>query len=76
MNMRPSPLSPEIWINNIFGSKAAAAGAVIRRKSRDVERFVGREAFRQELDRRGFQAIENAGQIIIFCNQEEIRRFR
>jgi len=76
MQMRPSPLAPEIWLNDIFACKAAARGEVIRRKSRDVERFVGREVFAAELTRRGFQAIENAGQIIIFCNQEPIRRFR
>lgn len=76
MNMRPSPLSPDVWFTDLFRSKAAASGGVIRRASRDIERFVGREFFTRELERRGFQAIENAGQIIIFCNQEPIRRLK
>ncbi|HBR38278.1 MAG TPA: N-(5'-phosphoribosyl)anthranilate isomerase, partial [Sulfitobacter pontiacus] len=30
-------------------------------------------AFEQELLRRGYHAVENAGQLVIFCNQEPIR---
>lgn len=73
---RPSPLAPDVWMNDIFKSKAAISGGVIRRSARDVERYVGRSAFAQELDRRGFQAIENGGQIVIFCNREPIRRLK
>jgi len=58
----------------MFASKAAIRGQVIRRKVRDIEKFVGRRAFERELKRRGFQAVENAGQVIIFCNREPIRR--
>lgn len=76
MQLKPSPLSPDVWMTDIFKSKAAFSGGVIRRAARDVERFVGREAFKAELERRGFQAIENAGQIVIFCNREPIRRLR
>jgi len=47
---------------------------VIRRKARDIEKFVGRREFELELKRRGYQAVENAGQVIIFCNREPIRR--
>lgn len=60
-------------MRNLFSSRAAAEGAVIRRKLRDIERFVGRDAFMAEIRRRGFQAVENAGQIVIFCNREPIR---
>jgi len=59
---------------DLFGSKAAREGRVIRRSLRDIERYVGRATFLNELDRRGFRAIENAGQLIILCNQEPIRR--
>ena len=61
---------------HLFGSKAARDGLVIRRKSRDIERYVGRAAFVEELNRRGYRAVENAGQIIIFCNQEPVRILR
>lgn len=71
----PSPLSPELFLRNIFACKAVQEGGVIRRKARDIEKFVGREVFRAELRRRGFQAVENAGQIVVFCNREPLRRF-
>ena len=57
----------------LFSSKAARSGCVVRRNVRDVERYVGRHAFEQELLRRGYHAVENAGQLVIFCNQEPIR---
>tara|TARA_R110002020_G_scaffold47261_1_gene134515 strand:+ start:295 stop:531 length:237 start_codon:yes stop_codon:yes gene_type:complete len=74
MTLRPSPLSPDIWMTDMFRSKAACKGGVIRRSARDIERFVGRAAFEAEIRRRGFQAIENAGQVVVFCNREKIRR--
>ena len=69
----PAPLSPDAWVTHVFSAKAAREGGVIRRKLRDIERYVGREAFEDELKRRGYHAVENAGQLIIFCNQEPVR---
>lgn len=69
-----SPLSPDLWLSELFASKAARDGAVVRRKLRDIERFVGIEAFRAEIARRGYRAYENAGQVVIFCNRSPIRR--
>jgi hypothetical protein len=57
-----------------FWSQAAREGAVIRRKCRDVERYVGREPFLADMRRRGFAVVENASQFVIFCNREPIRR--
>lgn len=71
---RNSPLSPESWLSDLFDSKAVQQGAVIRRKARDVERFAGMDRFLAEIDRRGFQVLENAGQLVIFCNRAPIRR--
>jgi tRNA U55 pseudouridine synthase TruB len=68
-----SPLSPEMWMLDMFSSKAARSGTVIRRKIRDIERHVGRAEFEEELKRRGYHAVENAGQMVIFCNQQPIR---
>lgn len=67
------PLPPELWMMHLFSAKAARQGGVVRRKARDVERSVGRAAFEAEVARRGWQAVENAGQIIVFCNAEPIR---
>ena len=69
MQNRNSPLSPEIWLNDLFNCKAVQQGGVIRRKRRDVERFVGMAAFLSEVERRGFHVAENAGQLLIFCNR-------
>ena len=69
-----SPLTTDEWIIDLFSSRAAATGGVVRRKKRDIERYVGLEEFKKELTRRGFRAVENAGQLVIFCNQEPIRR--
>jgi hypothetical protein len=73
MRYSASPLTPNEWISDLFSARAASSGGVVRRKARDIERLVGRVEFEQELLRRGFHAIENAGQIVIFCNQEPIR---
>ncbi|SLN52954.1 hypothetical protein PEL8287_02823 [Roseovarius litorisediminis] len=71
-----SPLSPEVWLNDLFASKAVQKGGVIRRKARDIERFAGMDLFMLEIRRRGYQVAENSGQIIIFCNRAPIRWLR
>lgn len=73
MRDRNSPLSPEVWLKDLFASKAVQEGAVIRRKARDIERFVGMDRFMSEIKRRGFQVVENYGQIVIFCNCAPVR---
>lgn len=67
-----SPLSAQAWLNDLFASKAVMRGEVIRRKARDIERFVGMRRFLEEIDRRGFQVVENAGQFVIFCNRAPV----
>ena len=66
-------IDPDHFIAQLFRSKSVQRGAVIRRSVRDVERILGRDAFRAELRRRGFRAAENGGQFVIFCNAEPIR---
>ncbi len=72
--MSNGPISPNEFFTRLFSSRAAQSGAIVRRQVRDVERYVGRDAFLCELSRRGYPVIENAGQFIIFCNQEPIER--
>jgi len=67
------PITPDLWFKHLFGSQAARDGGVVRRKVRDMERYVGREFFAAELIRRGYSAVENGGQVIIFCNAEPLR---
>ena len=66
-------LSPERSLRQVFAAPAACSGGIIRRDVRDVERLIGREVFEAELRRRGFRAVENAGQYVIFCNAERVR---
>lgn len=74
MIANPAPLPPELWLRHLFSSQAACEGGVIRRQLRDIERFYGRDTFLAEMQRRGYPVVENAGQFVIFCNQEPIRR--
>ncbi len=74
MTAMPEFLSSDHWKSHLFSSQAAREGGVVRRKVRDVERFVGRHLFLDEMRRRGFPVVENAGQFVIFCNREPIRR--
>ena len=62
-----------MFLFQLFSCKSARLGGVVRRSIRDVDRVVGRAAFEAELARRGYHAVENAGQIVIFCNNEPIR---
>ena len=73
MDTRRSPLSPEVWLHDLFSSKAVMQGGVIRRKARDIERFAGMDCFMAEVSRRGYQVVENGGQIVIFCNRAPVR---
>ena len=69
----PVTITPERWLEQLFSSRAARSGGVVRRSVRDVERLIGRARFRAELERRGFRAVENAGQFVIFCNRAPVR---
>lgn len=67
------PQTPEDWFRHLFGAKSALDGSVVRRKVRDMERMVGREAFATEIRRRGFTAVENGDQVVVFCNASPVR---
>lgn len=68
---RPAP--PEPWIAQIFATRAARRGAVVRRSRAWVEREVGRDRFESEIRRRGHHLIETADQFIIVCHNGPIR---
>jgi len=65
-------MSPEYWLRQLFSSRAARDGGIVRRKVRDVERVLGRDAFMREMQRRGFSVVENGGQFVIFCNRDDL----
>jgi hypothetical protein len=70
-----SVVDPDQWITHVFSAQAAAKGGVVRRQARDVERILGWDMFRTELQRRGYRAVLNGGQVVIFCNAEPVRVF-
>ena len=76
MSMLPDHLTPEIWLTQVFGSKEALSGGVVKRRIRDVERLCGRQAFVEEAERRGFQVVQNHRHFVVFCNRLPIRRVR
>ncbi len=76
MAQLPEYLTPERWIAQVFSSGEARKGGIVKRQIRDVERIAGREAFLAEVDRRGFQAVENGRHFVVFCNNAPIRRVR
>ncbi|MFQ1701824.1 N-(5'-phosphoribosyl)anthranilate isomerase [Loktanella agnita] len=61
------------WFRHLFSARAVLDGVAVRRKVSDMERIVGRDRFSTELKRRGYSAVENAGQVIVFCNAEPVR---
>lgn len=62
----------DVWLLQLFSAKTARQGGIVRRSVRDVERIVGRDDFQAELVRRGFHAVQNAGQYINFCNNAPV----
>ncbi len=66
-------LPADVWLLQLFSAKSAREGGIVRRAVRDVEQIIGRHNFEYELRRRGFHAVENAGQYVIFCNNEVVR---
>lgn len=66
-------LPPDVWLLQLFSAKSAREGGIVSRTVRDVEQIIGRHNFEYELRRRGYHAVENAGQYVIFCNSESVR---
>ena len=73
MTTLPDHLTPELWLSQIFSSDTARKGGVVKRQIRDIERLVGHKAFIAEVNRHGFQVVENGRHYVIFCNQLPIR---
>jgi hypothetical protein len=76
MERLPPHTSPEAFLAHVFGAKAVRDGKIVRRSLRDIERYVGHARFVREVHRRGFRAVENAGQMVIFCNRDPVRIVR
>jgi hypothetical protein len=74
---RPLPHAPsEAFSIHVFSAKAVRDGRIVRRALREIERYIGHERFLKDVRGRGFRAVENAGQIVNFCNREPVRVLR
>jgi hypothetical protein len=60
-------------VRQLFGTKAALNGAVVRRSMAWVQREVGKDSFEAEVRRRGFHLIQTADQYIVICHNGPIR---
>lgn len=58
---------------HLFDAKSARRGGVVRRSLRDIDTCVGRAEFLAEIQRRGFSAVENGTQMVVFCNAQPVR---
>jgi ribonucleotide monophosphatase NagD (HAD superfamily) len=76
MKTLPRHLTPDIWLQQVFTSTEARKGGVVKCKIRDVERLVGRQAFLNEVEKRGFQAVGNHQHYVLSCNTLPLRRAR
>lgn len=63
---------PEFWLDQLFATKAAQKGAVVRRSMAWVDREVGRDLFVHEVRTRGFHLIRTADQYIVVCHSGPI----
>lgn len=63
---------PDPWINQLFTTKAARKGAVVRRSIAWVEREVGHIQFQNEIRQRGYHLIRTADQYIVICHSGTI----
>jgi hypothetical protein len=61
------------WVRQLFGTKAALKGAVVRRSMAWVHREVGKDLFEAEVRRRGFHLVQTADQYIVICHNGPIR---
>lgn len=61
------------WMRQMFETRAAKRGAVVRRSMAWVDREVGRDRFLAELKRRGYHVIQTADQFIVVCHDGPIR---
>lgn len=61
------------WLAQVFSSRAAETGGIVRRKRRDVHREVGRDAFFAEVQHRGFHLLECGDQYIVICHSGHMR---
>ena len=59
----------DFHIAQIFGTRAARTGGVVRRKITWARREIGHDRLVQEVTQRGFHMITCGGQYVIICDR-------
>ncbi len=67
-----SPADPDFWIEQTFDNPGVRNGGIFRTSVKAVETGIGMDRFVEEMDRRNFRALENAGHIVVFCNAKPV----
>jgi len=73
MDVMHAHMSPQNWMRHVFSAKSARDGGVVSRRVADVDRIVGCQQFEDEVRRRGYRAVQNGRQYVVFCNREALR---
>ncbi|WP_157866114.1 N-(5'-phosphoribosyl)anthranilate isomerase [Mesorhizobium japonicum] len=69
MGRAPRGLRGAPWIQQVFQSRQATSGGVVRRKIDSVNHFASHALLEAEVRRRGFHMVVTADQYLIFCHQ-------
>lgn len=69
---RPGPVNLG-WQRQIFASKLAQQGGVVRRAKRDVHREIGLDRLKALVRARGYHLLESGDHYIIICHNGELR---
>lgn len=67
-----SPADPEAWIEQAFDNPGVRNGGIFRTSVKAVETGIGMERFVEEMNRRNYRALENAGHIVVICNAQPV----
>lgn len=69
---RPGPINTG-WQRQIFSSKLAKNGGVVRRAKRDVHREIGHDQLKAFVNRQGFHLLECGEHYIIICHDGDLK---
>ena len=70
--IQPQRLLGQDWLDQIFTTKSAQTGGLVRRKIVDVNREISQEALELEVRRRGYHMLRCGGHFVILCKSDPI----
>lgn len=61
------------WIRQIFQSKIAQRGGMVRRKKTTIAKYASLAQLEAEVKKKGFHIVEHGDQYIVFCDKASVR---